>query len=135
MCALAQTPTSRKLNAESREVYKRNISFIMHNNKKNEELQSRREFFKRAAKGALPILGAMLLANIPNVMEAESPKMGCGSSCRGSCLGACYGGCNISCQGGCKNGCGGTCHNGCLGGCKGNCVGGCKNACTSSSKW
>ena len=28
----------------------------MKKNGKNEELQSRREFFKRAAKGALPIL-------------------------------------------------------------------------------
>ncbi len=31
--------------------------------KKNEKLQSRREFFKKAAKGALPILGAIVLAN------------------------------------------------------------------------
>lgn len=35
----------------------------MNKNGKNEELQSRREFFKRAAKGALPILaGAALLS-------------------------------------------------------------------------
>lgn len=32
-------------------------------NEKNEELQSRREFFKKAAKGALPILGAVVLAS------------------------------------------------------------------------
>ena len=30
-------------------------------NKKKDELQNRREFFKRAAKGALPILGAICL--------------------------------------------------------------------------
>ena len=36
-------------------------------NKKKDELQNRREFFKRAAKGALPILGAIVLANVPNV--------------------------------------------------------------------
>lgn len=36
----------------------------MKKNGKNEELQSRREFFKRAAKGALPILaGAALLSS------------------------------------------------------------------------
>lgn len=29
----------------------------MKKNEKNEELQSRREFFKKAAKSALPILG------------------------------------------------------------------------------
>ena len=33
--------------------------------KENNEIQSRREFFKKAAKGALPILGAVLLASSP----------------------------------------------------------------------
>jgi len=32
---------------------------------KNEELQSRRQFFKKAAKGTRPILGAIALANMP----------------------------------------------------------------------
>ena len=46
--------------------------------KKNEELQSRREFFKKAAKGALPILGAILLAGMPNVVNAaQKTPMGC----------------------------------------------------------
>lgn len=31
----------------------------MKRSKKDEELQSRREFFKKAAKGTLPILGAI----------------------------------------------------------------------------
>jgi len=31
----------------------------------NEEIQSRREFFKNAAKKALPILGAVALINMP----------------------------------------------------------------------
>lgn len=35
----------------------------MEKNKNNEELQSRREFFKKAAKSALPILGAVVLAS------------------------------------------------------------------------
>ena len=40
----------------------------MKKNGKNEELQSRREFFKRAAKGALPILaGAALLSSPPQI--------------------------------------------------------------------
>lgn len=29
----------------------------------NEELQSRREFFKKAAKGALPILGSIVIVH------------------------------------------------------------------------
>lgn len=37
---------------------------------KNEELQSRREFFKKAAKGALPILGAVVLASAPGLANA-----------------------------------------------------------------
>ena len=37
---------------------------------KNEELQSRREFFKKAAKGALPILGAIILASNPVLAKA-----------------------------------------------------------------
>lgn len=32
---------------------------------KNEELQSRRDFFKKAAKGVLPILGAVVLSGAP----------------------------------------------------------------------
>lgn len=32
---------------------------------KNDELQPRRQFFKKATKGVLPILGAIDLANIP----------------------------------------------------------------------
>lgn len=39
-------------------------------NKKKDELQNRREFFKKAAKGALPILGAIVLANMPGVLNA-----------------------------------------------------------------
>ena len=50
----------------------------MKKNEKNEELQSRREFFKKAAKGALPILGAIVLANAPAVINAaEKAPMGC----------------------------------------------------------
>ncbi len=83
----------------------------MHKNKKNEELQSRRQFFKNAAKGALPILGAIVLANVPGIMNAasESP-MGCTST-------TCSGGCKNGCRG-CEYTCSGTCKNSCRGGCQ-----------------
>ena len=56
----------------------------MKKNEKNEELQSRREFFKKVAKGALPILGAIVLANAPAVINAaEKAPMGCRYSCEG----------------------------------------------------
>ena len=80
----------------------------MKKNAKNEELQSRREFFKKAAKGALPILGAIVLAGAPGIMNAveNAPngcsRYGCGT-CTGSCSGCCKGGCNTTCLGGCKN--------------------------------
>lgn len=80
----------------------------MENNKKNEELQSRREFFKKAAKGALPILGAIILANAPVIAKAAEEPMGCNHGCTAvcstsACQGTCAGGCRFTCSGGCKN--------------------------------
>lgn len=70
----------------------------MNKNNKNEELQSRREFFKKAAKGVLPILGAVVLANVPNIANASaSSPMGC-ETCVGNCYG-CSGTCGGKCQG------------------------------------
>ena len=46
----------------------------MEKNKKKEELQSRRQFFKRAAKGALPILGAALLTQLPFLSQAHESQ-------------------------------------------------------------
>ena len=54
------------------------------------EFQTRREFFKNAAKSTLPILGLAVLATLP----VQNPTTGCE---------ACTGGC-ISCIG-----CGGMC--------------------------
>lgn len=77
----------------------------MHNNKKNEELQSRREFFKKAAKGALPILGAIVLANVPNALSAAGgcTCASCVGGCGTACFQACANGCTTSsCKGGCR---------------------------------
>lgn len=50
----------------------------MKEKKNKEELQSRREFFKKVAKGALPILGAIVLADTPAIVRAaEKVPMGC----------------------------------------------------------
>lgn len=88
----------------------------------NEELQSRREFFKKAAKGALPILGAIALAAVPSVVKATEVTdcyNGCSYGCANRCV-SCYG----SCQGTCS---------GCLGGCSSTCQGSCYGRCTGSS--
>lgn len=79
-------------------------------NEKNEELQSRREFFKKAAKGALPILGAVVLANAPGLANAaeSAVEMGCSTNCNVRCSG-----CGTACFKGCSNGCSGGC-TGCL---------------------
>lgn len=83
--------------------------------KKNEELQSRREFFKKAAKGALPILGAVLLANVPVISQAAEEPMGCKYGCSSYCVGSCKGSCDRLCSG--------------------NCFSGCQSGCKSSSKY
>ena len=77
---------------------------------RNEEIQSRREFFKKAAKGALPILGAVLLASSPIISKAvESEPMGCSEyNCHVGCKNACES-CKYTCEGSCKGSCDRTC--------------------------
>ena len=89
----------------------------MEKNKKNEGLQSRREFFKKAAKGALPILGAIVLAGSPIIANAvEAVPMGCTKSgCSGTCSGGCSSSCMSRCDSGCKSACSGECKYQCKG--------------------
>ena len=76
---------------------------------------SRREFFKGAAKKALPILGAVALMSMPNVLNAATAKA---TSCEYGCYGSCESGCEGSCVGACS-GCTGTCSGTCSGTCYG----------------
>lgn len=73
----------------------------MDKNKKNEELQSRREFFKRAAKGALPIIAGALIASNPTLAEAANTMScaGCNNRCMNSCFNTCYKSCSRKCSG------------------------------------
>lgn len=85
-----------------------------------EEIQSRRDFFKNAAKGALPILGVALLASNPILAKAtETPMgcMGCSNGCLATCRGTCSGSCTGSCIDGCKSNCKTTCKYTCAGRC------------------
>lgn len=88
----------------------------MSNKKENEELQSRREFFKQAAKVALPVVGAAIVASVPFV-KSEA-QYGCAGSCGATCINTCSGGCQESCMGTCR-GCQGTCSGTCGGNCSG----------------
>lgn len=88
----------------------------MEKKNKKEEIQSRREFFKKAAKGTLPILGAVMLSALP--LNRADAQWGC-SSCSGGCEG-----CNDSCYGSCKGDCGRDCSNICSSNCYSSCSSG-----------
>ena len=72
----------------------------------NKEIQSRREFFKSAAKKVLPILGAVTLPQIlfsKNIKEESLEtdcNWGCSSGCKGGCGRVCSYNCTNSCAGG-----------------------------------
>lgn len=106
----------------------------MKEKKENEELQSRRSFFKKAAKSVLPILGAIAFANIPLVSKAAQPAMdcsyGCYSVCSDDCYSQCSGSCKRSCTGSCDKKCANNCFKSCAGSCVGSCSDGCAVACT-----
>lgn len=69
----------------------------------NEELQSRREFFKRAAKGALPVIavslvGPSILTSCGNPNEPVGDCKGCSGKCKGECTGNCDNKCTAKCK-------------------------------------
>ena len=118
---------------------------------KQEELQTRREFFKKAAKGVLPVLGAIALANVPLLSHAmEEGKTltsctNCSKACGGSCSSGCSGGCRRSCKTSCTIGCNGkttanpcgncttACYSGCYGGCRETCRASCLSSCNGQA--
>lgn len=89
----------------------------MKDNRQNNELQTRRDFFKKAARISLPIIGLVALNMIPFRVSAN------GYDCRSQCVGSCGAACT-SCWTGCT-GCKGNCRHNCEGGCKGGCREGC----------
>lgn len=106
---------------------------------KKEELLSRREFFKNAAKKVLPILGAIVLSGSPVLSKAaEKNPMDCDYSCHSTCAGRCTNACT-GCSGVCQMGCQGTCKGGCdrtcTGSCSTTCSGTCSGKCSSASKY
>lgn len=100
---------------------------------KNEELKSRRDFFRNAAKAALPILGAIALSNVPLISKATETEMGCSSGCSISCFGSCKGGCQDGCYSYCQGSCRFTCSDSCSGGCYNTCHGSCSGGCATSA--
>ena len=88
--------------------------------KEKDEVQSRRDFFKMAAKAALPIIATVVLASNPVVAKAASEIAG-SCVCSGTCSGTCRTGCS---EGSCKHNCISSCKNGCYTGCKTTCKNG-----------
>ena len=83
---------------------------------KNEKLQSRREFFKNAAKATLPILGVIALTNISYASGSKSEiQLGCTSTCKLACAGNCYTGCEGKCSDHCAHSCSESCRDMCKG--------------------
>ncbi len=93
---------------------------------KNEELQSRREFFKSAAKAALPVIGfAVLGPSVLSSCDTEEPDNGgsssggskrCGGLCTMNCRNECEGNAAwapVTCNGNCKGACFRTCKTSC----------------------
>ncbi|MBR0304212.1 MAG: Cys-Xaa-Xaa-Xaa repeat radical SAM target protein [Bacteroidales bacterium] len=93
----------------------------------DDELQSRREFFKKGAKTVLPILGAVTIINIPSIVQAQKTPMGCEYACSNSCEDSCLQSCKYTCT--CT--CAGDCVNSCLSNCNVTCKGTCLHACAA----
>lgn len=81
------------------------------------ELQTRREFFKQAAKGVLPILGLTVLGPVLNACSKDDDG-GC-QHCRGNCSKTCGNVCkgtvarSSSCKANCTSFCISTCRGEC----------------------
>lgn len=108
----------------------------MEDKRKTNDLQSRRQFFKRVVKSTLPILGAIALSQMPIIGHASSTSepMGCSvNSCSGGCSSSCY----KSCEGGCYRSCLDRCDNTCKGcdnSCQGYCIRTCNGSCYGGSR-
>ena len=101
-------------------------------NNGNEELQTRREFFKKTAKSVLPIMGVVAFG--PAYLtscggDGENGVISDGGDSDGGCS-ACTGLCTISCGNACKANawwepasCPGTCKNACFDKCNTSCIG------------
>lgn len=99
----------------------------MKNKEGKEPLESRRDFFKKVAKGALPILGAIALSSMPGIAKAtEETPMSCDWGCSYGCQGGCGRSCSYGCSGSCAGSCSGACKGGCSRSCSMSCSGGCR---------
>ena len=93
---------------------------------KDEELQTRREFFKKAAQKVLPMLGAIVVgpsfitSTLTSCEKCDGCESTCSDDCTTGCSGGCSGSCDTTCTGTSK---GSTTCSYCMNTCKGDCEG------------
>ena len=80
---------------------------------KNEDLFSRRDFFRKATQKVLPFLGALFVSPILYAAQKEPPTDYCPGSCTGLCTTSCTGSCKGECKGSCTGDCSGSCSKEC----------------------
>lgn len=93
---------------------------------KNNNLRSRREFFKVAVHKVLPVIGLISITNIPLFgISGITNDLSCNNGCTGTCTGMCVKGCVGACMDNCSRTCRytakgmcDTCSHLCLGGCQ-----------------
>lgn len=86
----------------------------MENKNRKDELQSRRDFFKKAAKMSLPVIGAIVFAKPFSISSiATTTSSSCDYTCEVSCADDCYGHCKYGCKTTCSGTCDGSCKNTC----------------------
>ncbi len=113
--------------------------------KRDKNLQSRRDFFKRVSTRTLPFLGAVVLGPAISLTTLTSCGCdGCEAACMDNCEGSCFGSCRESATGStcsdCSSSCSGSstsnscsnCANDCSSSCKETCKETCKNTCTNT---
>lgn len=99
------------------------------------EIESRREFFKSAARRVLPVVGMLAFGKVMMAGETHERHnaMDCNNGCDGACWGGCGGDCRASCSGSCDGDCYGDCRSTCSGSCDGYCAGTCSDTCANST--
>lgn len=95
---------------------------------KKNDLLTRRELFRRAAK-ALPVL---LISCSPVVQIIASQPSGCNGDCTATCANECTKTCSQNCTEDCRGTCKGLCARYCTGGCIQTCTGTCCHNCFGS---
>lgn len=104
----------------------------MNNKNKHKELLTRREFFRKAAKGTLPFIAAMTLPSFLSSCGGGNDDP-INTGCDG-CSGSCEAVCQESCSAGCKESCTNSNANSSCSDCSATCESGCKEECSNTCK-